>query len=82
MQTTTRMMGSNSVIMILAQDGKEIGRTRNERTARAMARKALGCDRVSRWEEADGYCLFPTGEDEDTESVVRVVYAGSPERRI
>lgn len=59
----------------LYDGAKLIGSANSERAARAMARKYLGCSRVSEWSETDGWCLYPTGADEDTERVIRVVVA-------
>jgi hypothetical protein len=77
-KTTTRMMGSNSVIMIVVRDGREFGRTRNERSARAMARQSLGCCRVSEYASVDGWTYYPTGDTSEDGPSVRVVVTGNP----
>jgi hypothetical protein len=69
------MTTTTTYVLYDGHDGPEITRVRSERSAMREARKALGTTRVSRWEETDGYCLYPTGSDEDTAAVVRVRYA-------
>jgi hypothetical protein len=72
---TTTTTTTKTYVLYDGYDGPVIDRVTSALKAKQVARDILGCERVSRWEEADGYCLYPTGSDDDTVAVVRVRYA-------
>lgn len=63
-----------SRLIVRGPDGQRATVT-SEREARALARKWLGCARVTETPETDGWSLWPVGAAEDTTNVVRVEVA-------